>query len=228
LSGVFAELAAKGTSGRSLMITGASWGEGKTISAASLATTIAHSGRNVILVDSDRESHILQTLGLVRRRPEANGRAFASMNGAGGSVTDLDEMVVNVPSIPHLSVLSLLSDSGDEGRSACAGAHDLRPLLRHAIARGDWVVIDTAPLGEVSDALRIATEVSDILWVVRLRHTDRRSLVFAREQLERVGVRPHGMLILDDLGPSHRKDRSGAALRQRAEQLPARVRGAAA
>jgi hypothetical protein len=90
------------------------------------------------------------------------------------------------------------------------------------------VIIDAAPLGEVSDALWLAAEVSDILWVVRLEHTDRRSLVSAREQLERLSVRPHGMLLLDDGDPSGWDRRSAAVLRPRAEQVPAGVQGAAA
>jgi Mrp family chromosome partitioning ATPase len=74
----------------------------------------------------------------------------------------------------------------------------LRALLREALTRSDWVVIDTAPLGEVSDALPIAAEASEILLVVRPRHTNRRGLAHAREQLERVGVRALGMLVVDD------------------------------
>jgi Mrp family chromosome partitioning ATPase len=225
--GVFLELATGGSSGRSLMITGASRDEGKTISAVSLATTIAETGRNVILVDNDPESRILQTLGFLGTRLDTNGRALSTTNGSGRPGTGLDEMVVQVPSIPNLSVISVVSDSGHDALLDNAARHDVRVLLRRAITRGDWVVINTAPIGEVSDALWLATEVTDVLWVVRLQHTDRRLLVSAREQLERVGVRPHGMLILDDRGPSH-GDRRFAGLRQRAEQVPAGAGGAAA
>jgi MinD-like ATPase involved in chromosome partitioning or flagellar assembly len=88
--------------------------------------------------------------------------------------------------------------------------HDLTPLLeaiqrripelvRRAHEVADYVVIDTAPLGEVSDALRIASVVDDVLLVVRPGHTDRSHLERTREILENTGHRPSGLVVVGDI-----------------------------
>jgi hypothetical protein len=135
---------------------------------------------------------------LLDNKSNTDGRP-AGLNDSVLTSTDVAEFLVEVPDVPNLSVFcpAMGASSHDEFLVDSVARH-VRTLLRAAASRGDWVVIDTAPLGEVSDALPIATEVSDVLLVVRARHTDRRSVVLARDQLERAGVRPQGMLIVDD------------------------------
>ena len=61
---------------------------------------------------------------------------------------------------------------------------------------GDVVVVDTAPLGEVSDALSAAIHADGVLVVVRLGHTDRAALRRVRDLLGRVGRTPVGVVVI--------------------------------
>jgi Mrp family chromosome partitioning ATPase len=75
--------------------------------------------------------------------------------------------------------------------------HERVPLLlADARAAADFVVIDTPPLGEFSDALRIAQEVDEVIVVARPRHTDRRHFEVMRDLLNRTGHVPVGMLVV--------------------------------
>ena len=66
----------------------------------------------------------------------------------------------------------------------------------------DFVIIDTAPLGEVSDALKInADQVDDVLLVTRPGHTNRVNLEMMRDLLERTAYTPAGFLVIGDSTP---------------------------
>ena len=71
-------------------------------------------------------------------------------------------------------------------------------LLREARGLAKWVILDTPPLGEVSDGLRFAPECDGIVLVARARHTDRSRLILAYNQLAHVGARLLGMVINDE------------------------------
>jgi Mrp family chromosome partitioning ATPase len=70
-------------------------------------------------------------------------------------------------------------------------------LLIEAERLAKWVILDTPPLGEVSDALRLAGECEPIVvMVVRLRHTGRSKLALARDLLTRVKVTTVGTVLI--------------------------------
>ncbi len=76
----------------------------------------------------------------------------------------------------------------------------LPDLLREARELADYVIVDTPPLGQVSDALRAATVVDDIILVTRPGNTDRIELQHTRELLDRMGHTPTGLLVIGEPG----------------------------
>jgi Mrp family chromosome partitioning ATPase len=69
-------------------------------------------------------------------------------------------------------------------------------FIAEAKQLADFVIIDTAPLGAVSDALRVAGAVDDVVLVVRPGHTDRSEVRRARELLERLHHTPTGLVVV--------------------------------
>jgi len=76
----------------------------------------------------------------------------------------------------------------------------LPELLKQAKELADYVILDTAPLGEVSDALRLADEVDDLIIVSRPGHTMRANFEIMRDLLEQTGHEPLGYLLLGVTG----------------------------
>jgi Mrp family chromosome partitioning ATPase/capsular polysaccharide biosynthesis protein len=176
-----------------LMITSASSGDGKTSSSIGLACALVASGRRVTLMDFDlRKPDIARLLGLGDRP------GLTSLLRAQAALADL---VVQAPQLPPLRVVT----AGTSGDTLM-----LEPLTRRlpdivAQARrsADYVIFDTPPLGEVSDALRMAVQADEILVVTRPGHTDRGRFELMRDLLERSGRRPTGMIVLGESdGPS--------------------------
>ena len=72
----------------------------------------------------------------------------------------------------------------------------LPQLIQQARALADYVIVDTPPLGEVSDALRLGRAVDGTLVVIRPGSTSRSQLRSTRELLERSGYFVEGAVIM--------------------------------
>jgi capsular exopolysaccharide synthesis family protein len=173
-----------------IMMTSASTGDGKTTSAINLAVALASSGRTVVLLDLDiRKPDIGRSLGM---QASAGPTSLLTMtNGSLGS------LLRPVPQLPSLLVLPIGATSGDAGLVEAVNAR-VPDLLEEARGLADYVVIDTAPLGEVSDALTISRLVDDVIVVARSGQTNRTNLTIMRDLLERAGRPPTGYLLIGE------------------------------
>ena len=168
-----------------LLVTSASQDDGKTHVAVGLAMVAAASGLRVALVDFDlRRPSIGDLLDI-----PADSRVQAAKLGRGAS------QLVEIKSAPGLFVLAFR----DEPLTSLG----LETGLRHAagliddVSRGaDLVVIDTPPLGEVSDALRIVGQADEVLVVARPDHTSLAAYARMRDLLERSGHPASGMVVV--------------------------------
>jgi Mrp family chromosome partitioning ATPase len=100
---------------------------------------------------------------------------------------------VNVTRLPGVRVLQ--TPVGDNAPLEMF-AHGLPKLIERARRAADIVIIDTAPIAEVSDGLRVAAVADQLIFVCRPRHTDRRRLAYARDLLMRSGNAPVGMVLV--------------------------------
>jgi succinoglycan biosynthesis transport protein ExoP len=167
------------------MFTSASIGDGKTTSAIEMSKTLAASGLRVVLLDLDL------------RKPDVGGQLGVSSDVLTlfGSSPRLSDALEEAPGVPDLLVFSG-RPSGGATPMLEALFRQLPEMLAQAREISDVVVVDTAPLGRVSDALRVAAFADDVIFVARPGNTDRRDLRSARELLEHSGVTPTGMIIV--------------------------------
>jgi Mrp family chromosome partitioning ATPase len=69
-------------------------------------------------------------------------------------------------------------------------------LLNELDAVSDWIVFDSAPLGQVLDALPLAILSSQVLLVVRLGKSQLSELKRLAETLDQHGIRPTGFVVI--------------------------------
>ena len=148
-------------------------------------------------------------------------KRFASAFSDG---VDLDDLLVEYPQAPGLRVLPT-----DPGNVLLLDAitRRLPELFHEARSLADYVIVDTPPLGEISDALRLVDLVDDIVIVARPGHTNRDSLETARDLMTRSGHEPTGMLIVGGAPPRaattphhRRRNQEWAAARPRRTTSP--------
>src|SRR3954451_23625361 len=171
---------------RSILVTSASSGDGKTTSAVNFALELVGAGQKVVLLDLDlRKPDIAPVLGISPRVPLAELL---------DSKTRIEQALVEAPGVPGLRVLPIYQGDGFPVLERLTAR--LPELVTEALALADYVIIDTAPLGEVSDALKMVGAVDDVLVVTRLRYTRRRNYEVMRDLLERTRHTPTGLVVI--------------------------------
>ncbi|MBF6619484.1 MAG: hypothetical protein ITG02_04570 [Patulibacter sp.] len=171
---------------RRMLVTSPSSGDGKTTTVLNLAFALVGAGQRVIVVDFDL------------RRPEL-GRQLG-LDGLDGMATSLAAgapLTSIMRSAPRLAPLRLVQVATGAGDVALLPqlVQRMEAVLREAGELADYVLIDTAPLGEVGDALPLVEYVDDVLLVGRPGSTDRRSLDAMAGLFERAGIQPLGWVV---------------------------------
>lgn len=145
---------------RSVMVTSAMAGEGKTLTATNLALTLSESyRRNVLLVDADL------------RRPSLHS-VFQVANVSGlsdGLQAPKENRLALVQISPLLTVLT--AGRPDPDPMHLLISKRMQEVLHEASSRFDWVILDTPPVGLLTDANLLAAMVDAALLVVRVGTT---------------------------------------------------------
>lgn len=175
------------TSPHTIMVTSATTGDGKTSSAISLAYALVGAGHRVILIDFDlRKPNVGAALGV-----QASSQGLVSLLA---SDTTLADLLVSAPQLPPLKVVP----AGTDGDVVLLEAltRRLPDVLREAEELADFVILDTPPLGEVSDALRMADHVDGTIIVARPGNTDRGNFEVMHDLLEQSHQTPLGFVLV--------------------------------
>jgi capsular exopolysaccharide synthesis family protein len=152
-------------------------GEGKTVTAVSVARRLAIYGKRVVLVDGDlRRPNVSMTLGVSNTRYDLGD--YLSRRCL------LDEAIC---ADPHSSLLALPASRGlkvsDEGNHSAMAA-----LIQHLRGISDIVIIDTPPVLAVQDALLLAELSDGALFVIRWAKTSREAVLRALKLLRDFGI----------------------------------------
>jgi Mrp family chromosome partitioning ATPase len=176
-----------GPESRVIMVTSGSGGDGKTSAAINLALELIDGGHRVLVMDLDvRKPDMTRILGLARS-PDV--MTLVSVKAK------VSTFVVPAPRMPLLLVVP--GGRGD-GHVAALGAlaRRLPLLLAEARTLAEYVIIDTAPLGWVSDALRLVPHVDEVVVVARPGTTEREQFEQLRDLLTRARVTPAGIVMM--------------------------------
>jgi polysaccharide biosynthesis transport protein len=171
---------------RSLLVTSAEAGEGKTTTASHLAITFARAGQRVLLVDCDLQNPSLHRVFGLPLQPGVTEMIRA------GSASDCSGLSTHVEGLDLLPAGESAPDtaeslSGDQAQSA----------LEVLAERYDLLVIDTSPVLHAAETLVLASRVDEVLLVVRAGRTDREVAQYALRQLERAGANVVGGVLND-------------------------------
>ena len=169
---------------KSLMITSATPGEGKSTVASHLAVAHAQQKHRTLLIDCDL------------RRPAIDKR-FGLKTDLGLTAVllkglDWRAAVMPVPTVPNLDVLL----SGYSSRRATDLIGKALPqILEEAAAEYDLVLVDAPPALGFPEPLQMATAVDGVALVALSGHTDRKALVSVIAIMKRLRVNVTGVVL---------------------------------
>lgn len=175
---------------KAIMVCSPGSGDGKTTTAANLSLMLADAGRRVVLVSSDlRKPRIHQFFDLEDRVGLSNILA--------GDV-QLWESILD-PGIENLRLV--LSGPVPARPAELLQSTQMGEVLSGLREVADYVILDTAPILLVADALALAPLVDGVLLVADSDRTSRGAVAHAREQLEQVGAVVFGA-VLNNFDPA--------------------------
>jgi capsular polysaccharide biosynthesis protein/Mrp family chromosome partitioning ATPase len=171
---------------RSIFVTSATPGDGKTPTSINLAAALSELNQRVILAETDS------------RRPSL-GRALALTQDRGTTSvvtgrSTLDEALEQTARMPGVSVLSQEPGSGSAPPQFSPNTADT--FLREAQFLTDWTVVDGPALTYGTEALPVATRVDMVVVVVRLGNTRGRDLAELAELLMQQEITPDGFIVV--------------------------------
>ena len=179
---------------KTLVVTSAAPGEGKTLTAANLAVTLAYDGLRVLLVDCDIRRprvhglfHLPRAPGLMELLTASSAPGSAAAPAPSGTRQSSGLSVLPCGALPS-NAANLLSGTR------------MRVLLQELREQYDIIVLDTPPVLATADAGIVASLTDGVLLVVRAGTTDKNAAQRACQQLANVGARVIGTVLNDPGG----------------------------
>ncbi len=158
--------------------------EGKTMSVIYLGTTMAQSGKRVLLIDTDM------------RRPRLHASTGVPRNTGLSNLIlgDHDyEEVIKTTDIPNLWVLPCGPTPPNPAELLMTKRFEA--VLAELETRFDLIILDSPPLQPVTDAVVLAREVDGVILVVRAGKTQREEIKRSAKQLRSVGGSIIGVIL---------------------------------
>jgi capsular exopolysaccharide synthesis family protein len=152
---------------RTIMVTSALGGAGKTTVTYNLGVAFAQQGARVLLIDGDIRNPDLHRLFSI---PVAPGLSEACQNSQPGEIAG----IVQHSSIPSLFMIPAGGRIDFPSELFESGAFE--SLLQKAANLYDYILIDSPPILAVTDASIIASKVRAVIAVVRSKSTSRSAL----------------------------------------------------
>ena len=174
--------------GAVIIVTSSFGGEGKSFVSTNMGSVLALTGKKVVVLEFDiRKPRVLTGLEMSHRSGITN---YLVGNA------QLDDLILPVDELPELYVLPcgplppnpaelLLDDKVEE-------------LFKKLKERFDYIIIDTAPVGMVSDALTLGKFADCTLYVTRQGHTYKKQVALIDEMYTTKKL-PHLSVILNDI-----------------------------
>lgn len=173
---------------RTLLVTSAEPGEGKTTTVSNLGVVMAQNGKQVIIADCDlRHPRVHTYFGLANR--EGMSTLFTQPDA------DTLHNTCQPTKVERLSVIT--TGSLPPNPSELMGSKKMQTILGTMLQSADVVLIDTPPTLAVTDAVALSHSIDGVLLVVRPGKTRISALKQTLEQLHQVNARVLGVVLND-------------------------------
>ncbi len=173
-----------------IMITSSFSGEGKSFISTNIGAVLALSGKKTVILEFDiRKPMLLAGLNIVKKPGIINYLV---------SKANLDDLILKVDEVDNLYVLPCGPIPPNPSELLLDGRLDT--LFKELKERFDIIVIDTAPVGVVSDSLSLAKHADATLYIVRQGYTYKRQVKMI-DEFYTGGKLPGMSVIVNDIKP---------------------------
>ena len=171
---------------RSILVSSAGPGEGKTTTVANMAITYANLGKRTLLVDTDLRRPVVHKIMNLEKEPGIT-------NYLAGNIDDFGELV-KPTGIDNLYAVT--SGIIPPNPSELLGSIKMGELIKNLEQDWDMILFDSPPLVAVTDATMVSKEIDSIVIVVKVGQTDKKAFEHTIQSLRNVGA-PIGGVVLN-------------------------------
>jgi polysaccharide biosynthesis transport protein len=177
-------LSAAGNPPKTILVASVRTEEGKTTTATNTATALAQLGASVLIIDCDLRKPSLHEVFGMPRDPGLSTYLVRNV--------DVDEVTQRL----HAKNLHLIPAGPIPPNPAeLLSSQRMKRLLAQLAERYDHIVIDSPPLGSVTDAVILSTMVDGVILVVHGGRNSRYAVQRASHELAVVGARIFGIVL---------------------------------
>ena len=178
-------LSSAGQPPKTVLVTSSQPSEGKTTTAVNIATMLAQTGAEVLVLDCDlRRPRIHAHFGLPNTRGVTNYLSGES---------NISELVQTYDKLPNLKVIS--SGPIPPNAAELLGSDEMRKLLYVLAENFTHIIIDSPPAISFTDASILSTMVDGVMLVVHGGRSSRAVVRRAKQQLQDVGAHIFGIVL---------------------------------
>lgn len=160
--------------------------EGKSITCLNLAITFAETQARVLIIDSDLRKPKVSRLLKLKASPGLSN-VLVNMN-------TLQESIQTVV-LDHQTVDVLLSGDIPPNPSELLGSKKMKELIHSLKDHYDIILVDTPPVGVVSDGVIVSSLFTGMLFVIRANQTRQDDIESAMSQLKFAGANVLGFVL---------------------------------
>lgn len=163
---------------KTILVTSALPGEGKTFNTISLGIVMAHADKKVLIVEADMRRPII-------------GRAFSL--GSQAESIGLSSLVMKrlapedvIMKTPVENLMVLPAGPKPPNPSELLGSESMREALERLSSVFDLLILDSPPVLGLPDVLNVASKVDGCLLVIKYSKTSYKDVIRAKETIEMV------------------------------------------
>ena len=170
---------------KSILVSSAGPGEGKTTTVANMAITYANLGKKTLLIDTDLRRPVVHKIFNSSKEPGIT-------NYLAGLEQDFNTLVKKTD-IDNLYIVT--SGVIPPNPSELLGSEKMSKLIKNLEKEWDIILFDSPPLVAVTDATMVSKEIDSIIIVVKVGQTDRGAFEHTIQSLKNVNAPLSGIVL---------------------------------
>jgi capsular exopolysaccharide synthesis family protein len=163
------QMALMDTQSKVILVSSTQPGEGKTFVSLNLAISFSLTGKKVLLMGMDLRKPMLASHFGIRAKEGIS--SFLA-----GTTSDIAKLIHQVKKQPHLHVMpgGIIPPNPNE----LIGGERLEQLIEQLKSQYDYIIVDSAPVGVVSDTFLLSRIAHMTLYIARANYSDKRNIAF--------------------------------------------------